>query len=205
MLDRSFTVQAPLEWSGRRWQAGETIAVRWMDAARLRAAMHESHRLVMPELGGWDLVALPPEGHELGLTRDGLRRFLAGEGPEPDVEVSVRREGRWLRVAVDNPSAFATAVSNHGNWVEVSLEDEWVKAVDAGSFERLSRGTLRAGEWQQESFDRVNAVRFFEVYLAPGESLLSGRVELPSTRSRPRIRWHLILFDGTAVTGEAAG
>jgi hypothetical protein len=50
----------------------------------------------------------------------------------------------------------------------------------------------------------VNAVRFFEVYVAPGERLVSGRVELPSSRATARVRWNLTLFDGSAVTGQTS-
>ncbi len=204
-LDRTFTFERPTTWSGRNWAVGESLAIRWMDPSRLRAAMQESHRLVMPELGGWDLVSLPGVDQQLGLSRESLLRFLGGEGPGPLVQVGVSRQGRRLRVTLDNPSVFATAVSNHGNWIEVSFEEGWVKAEDVGNFDRLERGTSRGGRWQRDSYESVNAVRFLEVYVAPGERLVSGRVELPSSRSTARVRWNLTLFDGSAVTGETSG
>ncbi len=39
-----------------------------------------------------------------------------------------------------------------------------------GSFERVTRGTVSGGRWEQGDYERVNAARFFEVYLAPGET-----------------------------------
>ena len=202
VLDRTFTFSKNAAWSGAEWSVGDTLAVRWIDASRLRAAIDESHHLILPELGGWDLMTLPPIGQELGLSRDTLIRYLGGEGPEPTIDLDVERNERTLRVKLSNMSPFATAVSNHGNWLEVSVEEGWMTVDGRGSFEHLTRGTVTAGNWEQGDFERVNAVRFFEAYLAPGESVTSGRVRVSSSRSRVKVRYHLTLFDGTTVTGE---
>ena len=69
-----------------------------------------------------------------------------------------------------------------------------------GSFERLTRGTVSDGRWEQGDFERVNAARFFEVYLAPGEKLTSGTLQVPSSRSRVTVRSNLTLSDGTTVS-----
>lgn len=204
VLDRTFTFEKTVAWSGRRWPAGDSLAVRWIDASRLDAAIAESRRLLLPELGGWDVMMLPPEGLELGLSRDTLIRYLGGEGPEPVVNMDVQRSGRSLRVTLSNTGPFATAVSNHGNWLEVSVEEGWLTVDGRGSFERLTRGTVSDGRWDQGDFERVNAARFFEVYLAPGESVTSGTIQVPSSRSRVTVRYNLTLSDGTAVTGEVA-
>jgi hypothetical protein len=202
VLDRTFTFSRSASWSGRQWSAGDAVAVRWIDASRLRAAIAESHRLILPELGGWDVMMLPPEGRELGLSRETLLRFLGGEGPEPTITLDLERNGRSLRVKMSNTSPFATAVSNHGNWLEVSVEAGWMTVDGRGSFERITRGTVSGGEWDQGDYESVNAARFFEVYLAPGEQVTSGMFRVPSSRSRVTIRYNLTLFDGTAVTGE---
>ena len=204
VLDRTFTFERNASWSGRQWSAGDTLAARWIDASRLQAAIAESQGLLLPELGGWDVMTLPPEGLELGLSRDTLIRYLGGEGPEPAVELDVQRSGRSLRVTLSNTSPFATAVSNHGNWLEVSVEEGWLTVDGRGSFERLTRGTVSGGRWDQGDFDRVNAARFFEVYLAPGETVTSGAIQVPSSRSRVTVRYNLTLSDGTAVTGEVS-
>jgi hypothetical protein len=178
--------------------------VRWIDASRLHAAIAESHGLLLPELGGWDVMMLPPDGVKLGLSRDTLIRYLGGEGPEPTVDLDVQRSGRSLRVTLSNIGPFATAVSNHGNWLEVSVEDGWLTVDGRGSFERLTRGTVSDGRWDQGDFERVNAARFFEIYLAPGETVTSGAIQVPSSRSRVTVRYSLTLSDGTAVAGEAS-
>jgi hypothetical protein len=176
--------------------------VRWVDAARLHAALKEMHRLVLPEVAGWDLVALPPESRSLGLGRESLLRYLEGEGPAPEVEVEVKRDGRTVRVSLDNPGPFVTAVTNHGNWVQVSVEEGWLQARDRGGFDGLRLGNARGDDWREGDLDQFNGARFSEVYIGPGERLTSGSVRLPSSRSKVTVRWHLTLSDGSAVTGE---
>jgi hypothetical protein len=201
-LDRTFIFEKNVSWSGSQWSPGDAVAVRWMDASRLHAAFDESQKLLLPELGGWDLLLLPPPELELGLSRETLIRYLGGEGPEPVVDLDVQRSGRNLRVSLSNPGPFATAVTNHGNWLEVSVDEGWLKVDGRGSFERLARGTVSGEQWEQGDYERVNAARFFEVFMAPGERLTSGTIHVSSDRSPVRVRFNLTLSDGTAVTGE---
>ena len=177
------------------------MAVRWVDAARLNAALTEMHRLLLPEVAGWDLVTLPPEDQSLGLGRETLLRYLEGEGPAPVVEVDVQRDGRSVCVSVTNSGPFVTAVSNYGNWVQVSLDEGWIQARDRGSFDGLRLGNARGSDWSEGDLDRFNGVRFTEVYLGPDEKVTSGAVRLPSSRSKITVSWHLTLSDGSAVTG----
>ena len=201
-LDRTFTFERAASWSGRNWKPGDSVAARWVDAARLHAALTEMHRLVLPEVAGWDLVALPPEPRSLGLGRETLLRYLEGEGPAPDVEVEVERNGRSLQVSLDNPGPFVTAVTNHGNWVQVSVDEGWLQARDRGAFDGLRLGNARGDDWSEGDLDRFNGVRFTEVYLGPDERVTSGSVRLPSSRSSVTVRWNLTLSDGSAVTGD---
>lgn len=201
-LDRTFTFESTANWSGRSWQKNDSVAVRWVDAARLNAALMEMHRLVLPEVAGWDLVALPPEDQSLGLGRETLLRYLEGEGPAPVVEFEVQRDGRSVRVSLTNTGPFVTAVSNHGNWVQVSVDDGWIQARDRGSFDGLRLGNARGRDWSEGDLDRFNGVRFSEIYLGPNEQVSSGGVRLPSSRSKVTVSWNLTLSDGSAVTGE---
>jgi hypothetical protein len=176
--------------------------VRWVDASRLNFALTEMHRLVLPEVAGWDLVALPPEDRALGLGREGLLRYLEGEGPAPDVEVDVERDGQILRVTLDNPGPFVTTVTNHGNWVQVTVAEGWLRARDRGSFDGLRLGNVQGDDWREGDVDRFNGARFTEAYLGPGERVESGWVRLPSSRSQVTVRWNLTLSDGSQATGE---
>jgi len=135
------------------------------------------------------------------LSREALLLYLGGEGPEPDIQVEVDRSGRSVRVKVSNPSPFATTVSNYGNWVEVSAEEEWLTAKELGSFDRIALGAVQRGQWAGPDLDKVNAVRFYEVYVAPGEEIISGTVRVPSSRSPVTVRWHFSLSDGSELTG----
>jgi hypothetical protein len=201
-LDRSFVFKRAATWSGRDWKQGESVAVRWFDAARLHAALAEIHRLVLPEVAGWDLVTLPPEERSLGLGRETFLRFLGGEGPAPELEVDVDREGRTLRVTVVNSGPFVTAVSNHGNWVQVSVDEGWVQTNEPGSFDRVSLGTASGDDWRDGDLERANGVRFSEIYVGPGERITSGQVQMPSSGTRVTVRWYFTLSDGTAITGQ---
>lgn len=204
-LDRSFNFEKPATWSGKRWQKGDSVAVRWMDAAKLNQSLQEIHRLVLPEVAGWDLVVLPPDDLGLGLPQETLLHYLEGFGPEPDIQVRLDRNGRTMRIRLTNSSPFASAVANFGNWIQISVDEGWIVADSKGSFERIDLGTFNHSKWEQGNLNRVNAARFFEVYLAPGEEVVSGSIRVPSGRSRVRLQWHLTLSDGTTVEGESSG
>jgi hypothetical protein len=200
-LDRTFVFEKELEWSGQSWKAGDSLAIRWMDASKLNAALREIHSVVLPEIGGWDLVPLPAEAEELGLGREGLLRYLGGEGPEPRVEVGVERSGRTLRISLDNQSRFSSALSSFGNWVEVAVDAGRLVADDPGTFDYVALGSVRGGGWRQGGVDAVDAVRFTEVLLAGGEQLTSGQLRLPTSRSKVTVRWQIVLSDGREITG----
>jgi len=201
-LDRSFKFEKETTWSGRSWKPGDVVAVRWMDACRLHAALQEIHLMLVPDVAGWDYVSLPDDDLKLGLTRESLFRFLEGEGPNPEARVSVERSGRSMRIRLSNPSPFASAVSNFGNRLQIAIDDGWLVAESRGTFDGVTLGTLRAGRWEDGDRGRVNAARFDEIYLAPGEEIVTGLVRLPSDRSRVSVSWRLSLFDGTEITGE---
>jgi hypothetical protein len=201
-LDRSFDFEKSIEWSGRSWQPGERVAIRWMDACRLHVALQEIQRLAVPEVAGWDYVSFPAADLTLGLTREALLRYLQGDGPGPDVQVRVERSGRSVRVRLSNPSPFATAVSNYGNWLQVAVGQGLIVSEGRGSFDGVTLGSLQSGQWQEGDRGPVDAARFGELYLAPGEELVTGAVRLPSRRSRVSVIWHLTLFDGSEITGE---
>ena len=201
-LDRTFNFEKSATWSGRTWQRGDSLAVSWMDVSKLHAALAEIQRLVLPEVAGWDLVPLPAEGQSLGMTGESLRRYLMGEGPEPDIRVQVERSGRSIRIRVTNPSPFGTAVSRFGNWVQVTVPDGWLQARDRGAFEQRSVGRLKGTELLQGNLDSVNTVRYQEYYVAPGEEIVSGTISVPSSRTAIDVQWQFTLSSGTVMTGQ---
>lgn len=201
-LDRTFLLSRALQWSGQQWQSGDSIAVRWMDAARLNAALAEMDRLVLPEVAGWDLVSLPSADGRLGMSREALVRYLEGAGPVPDLAVRVARSRDHLTVSLANPGPFSSAVSGVGNWVEVSVTEGSLMADAPGSFDRLVLGTVSDGAWTQRYQGVPGAVRFFESYVGPGEELESGPVRTSSRGAVCRVRWHLSLTSGEEVEGE---
>jgi hypothetical protein len=202
VLDRTFLLGRSLEWSGRTWRNGESIALSWMDASRLDAALGEMDRLVLPELAGWDLIRLPPEDGGLGVTRESIVRYLGGEGPGPAPEVSVERSRSTVTVTLRNPSPFPSAVSGVGNWIQLSVDAASVVVQDRGQFDRTVLGSLRNGEWQPRYVGVANAVRFFENYLAPGEEIVTGGVRLSSSKAKYKVSWQVALASGENVVGE---
>ncbi len=201
-LGRSFRMLHPVEWSGREWSAGQTISLAWTDAAELDAALGEASRLTMPVCAGWDLLWLPPEGDSsLGLGQSTLLAYLGGDGPEPRLSITTQRSGNVLRLTVENRSAFGSAVSRFGNWVEVDGGDRALVAEDRGDFDGIVVGTKTGGRFQRTSEGSVTAVHLLENFIAPGESLRSGRIRLGARNAKVTIRWHIQLSDGREVTG----
>lgn len=200
-LDRSFVFREPMAWSGRQWRQGAKVEVRWIDAARLHRYLAECGHMGLPELGGWDFIALPPAPIALGMGRETLWRFLAGEGPKPDIHVSVgSRRGEPI-VTIENRSPFATALSSFGNWVELAIEGDYLVAQERGDFDRIDLGVRRGGSWESSTVDNINSVRLFEFYLGPHESVTSGPIRLGRRASDPVVRWRMVLHTGEVLDG----
>ena len=203
-LDRTFVLKRDMEWSGRPWTAPDRIAVRWWDASRLHASFAEIDRLVLPDVVGWDLAPLPPPGRKLGMGEEVLIRYLAGEGPAPEIRVDARRTGRTVRVSLANAGPFVSAVSGAGNWLEVSVSQGSLVVNGRGSFDTIELGSRRGGGWKMRSGGVADAIRFGETYLAPFEELETGSIRLSVSRARVKVRWHFLLSSGEQVTGELA-
>ena len=147
------------------------------------SALQEIASVVVPDVAGWDLVTLPPSDGALGIDRKTLMAYLEGQGPAPSLDVSLRRQGRSLRVMVDNQGPFASVVSTHGNWLEVSLKSGYLVADDPGSFDRIVLGKQAGGQWKPGIQSGVNAARYFETFVGGNEQLETGLIRLPSSRS----------------------
>ncbi len=200
-LDRTFVFNRAATWSGRDWAAGESVAVRWVDAARLDSYLRDTERLVLPHLAGWDLVPAALAPAALGIGLDGIVAYLGGRGPAPDVQVRVRRLGGDIEVLMVNQSPFASAVSAFANWVEVTAENGAIVAPDRGDFERVVLGTRRGGEWQPIAANVVDGVRFQETLLSGYEEVRSGAIRFPTRGSRVTVRWQVALTSGQEVGG----
>jgi hypothetical protein len=201
-LDRTFVLRRPLDWSGRAWAPGETLAVRWWDVSRLHASLAEIDRVSLPEIAGWDLVPLPAAGGQLGVGEEALVAYLGGEGPAPELQVEVARSGSTVRVSLANPGPFASAVSGVSNWLEVAASQGSVVVSDRGSFDSIELGTRQRGEWKALIREVADAVRFCENHVGPGEQLTTGSVRLTVPRAQVRVRWHVLLSSGQEVAGE---
>ncbi len=200
-LGREFVFVKEMEWSGRGWQTGESVDVGWMDAARLHTSLAELDRLVLLDIVGWDLVSMPPRGDALGMNREALFAYLEGRGPGPELAVVAERRGRSMRVRVTNTGPFSSAVSNSGHWLEVAVPGGVLAVRDSGDFDTLALGSRRRGEWKPGVGSGSDAVRFGEIFIGPGEEMITGSIQLPSSRSEVTIRWRVVLSNGEAVQG----
>jgi hypothetical protein len=202
-LDRKFSVRRSLDWSGLELRAGDAVEARWMDAARLSDAIQEIDRLSVPEVLGWDLIPFPLDDQAaLGISSEAVFSYFEGYGPAPDLDVEVRRSGRTLRVTLTNRGPFVSAVSAFGNMVEVRIGSGQLVATDRGEFDRVALGTLKGGAWESAVGGDVNAVRFLEHYIGPGESIVSGAVRLPSWRTPYTVQWRVVLSTGEEIVSE---
>jgi hypothetical protein len=199
-FDRVFAFREAATWSGRTWNPGDQIAMRWIDAARLDAALNEVNRLSLPEPGGWDLISLPPETSSYpGMTRETLWRYLSGDGPEPQVKVSIERAGSSFRIHFVNTGPFCPTVSSFENWLEVTVTSGYLIAEEPGAFDLLQRGNRNGDHWQEAVMGNVGSARFVEKYLGPYERLQTEWMRAVSTQAEVLVRWQLVLSNGKKV------
>ncbi len=201
-LDRTFDFAKSVNWSGRDWKSGQSVAINWVDAARLNLFMSEIANLLTPDLAGWDFVSIPVPSQELGIGRDAIIEYLGGRGPAPELELDVRRSGQQVEAFLINRSPFTSGVSAFGNWLEISAESGTIVVADRGSFDRVILGTKRNGEWKPLNASSVDAVRFEETYIDSGEKLRAGRIRLSKRRTKVLIEWHAILTTGEEIHGK---
>lgn len=198
-LDRAFVFRDVCSWGGRKWARGDRLEARWMDASRLARAFRESDRLILPEVSGWDLFGFPPQGKVMGLSRQALLAFMVGRGPNPEISVVPERRGKSMIIRVINQSPFASAVSRQGHWLEVSIPKGSLVVRSRGSFDAVVLGSRRSGKWTPGMSDGVDAVRFFEDYIGPGEELKTGTILLPSTHTQVQTDLRFLLSDGHEI------
>jgi len=121
------------------------------------------------------------------------------------VRVQATRSGRRVRVTLQNPTPFCSAVSSFGTWVEVAVARGILSATERGTFDRVLLGSRKSGKWRPLSSSGADAVRFFDSYVAPGEEARSEWVRLPSNRARFTVRWRVLLSTGEALSGTLHG
>jgi hypothetical protein len=176
--------------------------MRWIDASRLDAGLSEMNRLSLPELGGWDLIPMPPETPSyLGMSREILWRYLSGDGPTPQLEATVERSGSSFRIFLKNLGPFTSSVSSFDNYLEVTVTSGgYLMADDPGSFDQLLRGNRSGDQWEITRFGNVSSLRYVEKYIGPYEVLETDWMRAVSARAEVMVRWHIVLTSGVEVT-----
>ncbi len=204
-LERALVFRTAVTWNGRAWRPGERVSVQWLDAVRLDAALGEVGRMFLPEVGGWDLISLPPLERSIGLTRDALLAYLAGDGPAPRLEVTAERRDGQVSAILANPGPFSSALSNYDNWLEIDVEGGTLVADDRGDFDRISLGARgRDGAWRRADGGGVTAVQFGTQLVGPQSRFATGSVRLPRRQAKVTVRWQIVLSTGEEVRGSLA-
>jgi len=198
-LDCAFIFKNDCLWGGREWKKGDSFEARWMDAARLSMAFSESDALVLPEIAGWDLFGFPPDSPVMGLNREGILAYMGGRGPAPEISIREEHHGRYLTIHLVNKGPFSSALSRGAHWLEISIARGSLIVRDRGSFDRVVLGSKRSGTWKPGMSDRVDAVRFYEDFIGPGEEIVTGKIILPMSRSLYDISYRILLSDGSEV------
>jgi hypothetical protein len=106
-----------------------------------------------------------------------------------------------VRVRIANPTPFGSAVTSVGNFVEVSVASGALVAEDRGDFDGVELGMLRGGEFRPAAAGRFDAVHLQEIYLAPGESITSGPIRVPTDSTPVSVRWQVMLSSGERLVG----
>jgi hypothetical protein len=120
-----------------------------------------------------------------------LADVLAGRPPLPAVEASidVGDAGRLLRVAAENATPHASAVSRVENWIELDLAPARVGDVESGGFDRWEAYDAKG---RAVSPGRATRLRLHETFVAPFERFEPARVRvrgnLPSPCCPVRVR-----------------
>jgi len=198
-LDRAFVFRKSCLWGRKKWKAGDRIELRWMDSARLSQAFNESNALILPEISGWDLFGFPPAGQTAGLSRAGLLAYMAGRGPAPEISIKVEKSGPYVTVHLINRGPFISAFSKSGNWMEFSIPRGSLVVRNKGSFDSVVLGSFRSGSWKRGIADGVDAIRFYEDFIGNREELTTGKIILPSSRTKYRVKSRILLSDGQEI------
>jgi hypothetical protein len=196
-----FVLRRAVDWGGARLNPGQRIEVDVMDTARYHRDLGLVMRPVRSGLRGWDTVGLPSPEPTLGMSLEAFLDYLQGGMPYPVPEVIVEPSGSSVRLAIDNPSPHASALSSSGNWVELHFTGTEIRDVQLGSFSGLQHGRMVDGTLTGTVARDATVVRLLVTYLPPHARIEGGVV---SFLSRPRTlaaRWGLRLGDGTDVSG----
>jgi hypothetical protein len=200
----TFRARAPTRVLG--WRLGEAEEVRVVapTSGHLRRLLGRLAGLELPHRLGqaWFRPPRPEEGLSLSLTN--LAGALAPRQPVPGIEARVEpaeRRGRApaVRVTVTNPGGEPTEIARvETNYVELTARRGSFRQVDAGGFERYDLLDSATGE---RSLSRPGTLRLYTSYLAPGESLTSGRITLAGARGEADVAvgGKFLFPDGTTV------
>ena len=178
----------------RRASTGDKLTLAVTNYPFRRDTMGSLARRFQPGLLGRYLGPYAPETESGVIGFNTLKDYLGGaiDGPNPRVELAPAGGG-WA-VLLTNASGLFSDFSASGNYVEWVTAQGRIRDASAGAFQRYR---FMKGE-EEDVPSRATAVRFYEAFLGPYETVRSGEVYLAGSPSGT-FRVHLTLPGGEVL------
>jgi hypothetical protein len=180
-----------LPWGAGPFRPGETITFRANRLSDLTAALSEAKASAGKIIS---LEALDDQDHVFGFSI--LEDLLLGRGLEPRLAFSRSATPGEINFFALNVSPEYSELSRLNNWIDVRFPDARFLDVKPGDCDRFEF-VDEAG--RQMVPGRAHIIRFFENFIAPGESMTAGPIRY-SGDPRCFASAHFALPDGRMVT-----
>ena len=180
-----------LPWGAGPFHPGETITFRENRLSDFTTALSEAKAAAGKIIS---LEALDDQDHVFGFSI--LEDLMLGRGLEPRLSFSRSATPGEINFFALNVSPEYSELSRLNNWIDVRFPDARFLDVKPGDCDRFEF-VDEAG--RQMVPGRAHVIRFFENFIAPGESMTAGPIRY-SGDARCFASAHFALPDGRMVT-----
>jgi hypothetical protein len=177
--------------AGVSWRVGDRVTFRerrTADFVRALAASRSRRARIVR------LESLADGRHLIGFAV--LEDILLGRPVRPALSITRLGTTREASLVVLNASAECSELSRLHNWVEIRVEGGPVADVRPGGFDRYE---IFDAAGRPADPARARRIRFYENFIAPGESITSGPIRLRAP-ARLYASAHVTLPDGSVLT-----
>lgn len=178
-------------WGGEGVAEGDSVTFRERRVSDLTAALSAVRTAGAKII---HLDTLDDQDHLIGFSV--VEDVLLGKPLAPRLALSRSgRPGQATFMAVNSAAEFSQP-SRIGNWIDLRLSDATIGDVRPGDFDRYE---FLDTEGNRVPSGRARIIRFYENFVAPGESLTAGPIRYTGS-ARFFGSTHLTLPDGSVVT-----
>lgn len=178
-------------WGAPPAAAGDSVTFRERRVGDLTASLSAARAVSAKIL---HLDALDDQDHLIGFSV--VEDVLLGKSLVPRILLSRSGGAGEVTFMAINSSSEFSQLSRIGNWIDLRLENGTIGDVRPGDFDRYE--FLDAGG-NRVPVARAQTIRFFENFVAPGESMTAGPIRYAGA-ARFFGSTHLTLPDGTVVS-----